>query len=246
MTDRAAYELGIHVVCPDRPGIGRSDFVPERKIVDWPATVTKLADACGWDHFSVLGVSGGGPYARVCAYALGKRVRKAVVVCGVPHYRWIEDSTEIRSDLRRAHRFVSSHQARARRVFGLLRICVGIFPSQLLLRLMLPMVKEPDRSAITTPDRLTQMAEGAREAFAGTAEGLALDLSLLTTDWGFGPADISKPIHFWHGDRDQICPLTDLYENLKGVSHHRVTAVPGEGHYSLPINHNRAILESAV
>ena len=44
---------------PDRPGMGRSDFQPGRRIVDWPNDVLELATALGFDTFAVLGSSGG-------------------------------------------------------------------------------------------------------------------------------------------------------------------------------------------
>ena len=54
-------ELGVRVICPDRPGYGLSDHLPDRSLLDWPADVTALADALGLGRFGVLGVLGGGP-----------------------------------------------------------------------------------------------------------------------------------------------------------------------------------------
>src|SRR5512140_1859845 len=49
-------------IAPDRPGMGGSDFLPGRKMSDWPADVTALADGLHLDRFAILGISGGGPY----------------------------------------------------------------------------------------------------------------------------------------------------------------------------------------
>jgi pimeloyl-ACP methyl ester carboxylesterase len=54
--------LGARLIGVDRPGMGLSDFAPHRYFGDWPEDVSQLADALGLDHFSVVGVSGGGPY----------------------------------------------------------------------------------------------------------------------------------------------------------------------------------------
>ena len=64
-----ATELGVRVIVPDRPGMGRSDFQPRRRIVDWPSDVKELADALRLDDFAVLGSSGGSPYALASARA---------------------------------------------------------------------------------------------------------------------------------------------------------------------------------
>ena len=62
-------ELQLRLVAPDRPGLGLSDFQRGRKLLDWPKDVCELADRFGVFRFTVLGVSGGGPYALACAAA---------------------------------------------------------------------------------------------------------------------------------------------------------------------------------
>jgi hypothetical protein len=41
--------------------------------------------------------------------------------------------------------------------------------------------------------------------------GLAQDLHLVTSDWGFEPADVTRvyhgPFHIWHGDEDNLVPI---------------------------------------
>ncbi len=64
---QAAAEMGIRLIAPDRPGMGHSDFQPNRRLLDWPADVGRLADTLGLDKFGVLGYSGGGPHALACA-----------------------------------------------------------------------------------------------------------------------------------------------------------------------------------
>ena len=61
--DAAARDGGVRLVAPDRPGMGLSTFQPGRRLVDWPADVTSLADALGLERFAVMGWSAGGPYA---------------------------------------------------------------------------------------------------------------------------------------------------------------------------------------
>jgi len=63
----AAERAAVRMICIDRPGMGLSTFQPGRRMLDWPADVAALADALGIGRFAVGGVSGGGPYAAVCA-----------------------------------------------------------------------------------------------------------------------------------------------------------------------------------
>ena len=47
-------QSGLRVIAPDRPGIGGSDFQPNRGFSDWPRDVLALADSLGLDRFPVL------------------------------------------------------------------------------------------------------------------------------------------------------------------------------------------------
>ena len=51
----------------DRPGMGKSTLVRDRKLEEWPGLVARFADHLGIAKFGQLGVSGGGPYVLACA-----------------------------------------------------------------------------------------------------------------------------------------------------------------------------------
>jgi pimeloyl-ACP methyl ester carboxylesterase len=93
--DAAGREYGFRIICPDRPGIGVSDPKPDRTLTDWPDDVADLFDALGVERTSVLGVSGGGPYATVTAALLGQRVDRLAVVCGVGPMSSVEFSERL-------------------------------------------------------------------------------------------------------------------------------------------------------
>src|ERR1041384_820935 len=76
-------EMGLRVIAPDRPGCGLSDFKTRRTIPDWASDLSELADHLGLDHFTVLGISGGGPYAAACAARIPQRVSTAALVCSM-------------------------------------------------------------------------------------------------------------------------------------------------------------------
>lgn len=88
--EEALGRAGLCVVAPDRPGIGGSDFQSDRGFSDWPRDVVCLADHLGWKRFSVLGNSGGAPYAAVCATRIPERVDHVVIVSGGWQMHWLE------------------------------------------------------------------------------------------------------------------------------------------------------------
>lgn len=73
----------MRVISTDRPGIGLSDYKENRKLLDWPDDVVQLADYLKIKRFSLMGVSGGGPYAAACAYKIPERIIKAGIVVGL-------------------------------------------------------------------------------------------------------------------------------------------------------------------
>ncbi|MFH5800912.1 alpha/beta fold hydrolase [Haladaptatus sp. CMAA 1911] len=74
---------GLRILAPDRPGVGESDPILGRGLLDWPTDVVQLADELDVDEFAVIGVSGGGPYALACAYTIPERLTAVTIVSGV-------------------------------------------------------------------------------------------------------------------------------------------------------------------
>jgi pimeloyl-ACP methyl ester carboxylesterase len=76
-------DAGAWLFVLERPGFGVSDSKPGRRLLDWPSDVEVFADAFGLDRFSVVGFSGGAPYALACGYALPGRVTLVGLVVGM-------------------------------------------------------------------------------------------------------------------------------------------------------------------
>ncbi|MFC2004784.1 alpha/beta fold hydrolase [Chloroflexota bacterium] len=79
----SAAQLNARIIAVDRPGMGLSDFKRGRELLDWPDDVIELADALQVDRFAALGISGGGPYAAVCAFKIPERLTATAIVCGM-------------------------------------------------------------------------------------------------------------------------------------------------------------------
>jgi len=54
-----AAELGVRIVSPDRPGVGRSDRHPGASTADFAADAEELLDALGAERCAVMGWSAG-------------------------------------------------------------------------------------------------------------------------------------------------------------------------------------------
>src|SRR5260370_18577591 len=81
--DSIAAGLHAPIITIDRPGLGLSDFQPDRKLLDWPADVAQLADTLKIDKFAAMGLSGGSPDVFAGAYKIPERLTSAIVISGL-------------------------------------------------------------------------------------------------------------------------------------------------------------------
>jgi pimeloyl-ACP methyl ester carboxylesterase len=81
--DKIAADLNIRILTFDRPGYGHSTFVKNLSHSDIAYDLEELLDHFGIRKFSIIGTSGGGPTALVCANHFGKdRLKGTGVMCG--------------------------------------------------------------------------------------------------------------------------------------------------------------------
>jgi pimeloyl-ACP methyl ester carboxylesterase len=246
LVDRAALRLGARIVVPDRPGYGLSDYQPGRRMVDWPGDVEQLADALGFGRFAVLAVSGGGPYGLALCHAAPGRVAAASVVAGLgPVY----DPEAVRP-MRGPARFGF---ASARKAYWLTRLVYGALLGpflrarpELALALLTIAMPESDRATLSQPDTRAVLCAAIREGLRPGVGGALLDFKLYTRDWGFEAAAIRMPVDFWHGEADGTVPLLHSQMLAALLPQARLIQRPGEGHFSLPIQHTDEILEALL
>lgn len=83
-----ALEHNARIITIDRPGVGLSSPQPGRTILDHAKDVQALAAHLKLDKFSIMGVSGGGPYALACAHAIPpSQLRSVALVAGCGTYK---------------------------------------------------------------------------------------------------------------------------------------------------------------
>lgn len=233
--------LGLRLIAPDRPGIGLSDFQPGRTLAGYAADMAALADALGIARFSVLGVSGGAPYAIACAALLPQRVRRLALVCGLGPLDDTASHAEL-SPLARlafglARRWPAGLRGWGALVAGLLRR-----HPQAMLALLRRRLPAPDRHVLADPQFAARQLASWREAFRAGVRGAARDGELYVRPWGLTPAAVVAPTRLWHGGADGTVPVT--------MGRRLAAAIPGcqaefpdhEGHFSLPLHRGKDVL----
>jgi pimeloyl-ACP methyl ester carboxylesterase len=221
---------GIRIIAPDRPGLGLSTGKRGREIADWPDDVRELADALGIARFAVIGISGGGPYAAACAWALPERISRAGIISGVAP----ADGPRLGGGLRRPGRLAFDLLLRVpwllRSVMALGRVGSLRFPERVFqqVRALAPPIDQP---ILDRPEVADCLTAGLRETFRQSGRGAADDLLLLVRPWTFPPQEIRVPVRLWHGEADGVVPVAMGRHLARTLPHCRAEFIAGGGHY---------------
>ena len=111
----------LRIMAVDRPGMGGSDFLPGRTMLDFPKDVAALADSLGLDRFGVIGWSGGGPSALTTAYAIPERLTFVLSLASFPLLNF-EGAPDL---LNKADRFAYTTAHKMPFVFNLFFVLTG-------------------------------------------------------------------------------------------------------------------------
>ena len=240
-TDAPARERGLRVIAPDRPGIGHSDPVAMKSVADYGPELGLLADALGFNRFSLIGYSGGGPYALAAAHRLADRVDAVEIVAGAGEIgAWATFSDLERSD--RQMTWLSLHAPVVAR--AVLRS--ADFGSRLAPRVALwsaaTELPANDRAVLRDLGSPRQALALFTQALAHSSAGVVDDYARLARPWHVALGEISTPVHCWHGTADTLVPLAHTQALLERLPNARLTTWPDEGHLAL-ITHVNDVLE---
>ena len=236
--DGVLSQFGLRLIAPDRPGMGGSDFQTHRSFSDWPEDVVFLVEALGLDRFSVLGVSGGGGYAAVCAAKIPERLSKVVIASG----GWRIDSQAIKEI-----------------GFPLNLMWQVTKHAPILLPLIIKMIsrmdspppkggfdqdKAPpnkilpavDHAVMAQPDRIFSTQRIVSETLKQGTKGPAWDYRLMVREWDFDPTEIRIPLILFHGGLDRNFPIALVRRTVNGLPSAHLITCPEEGHISILVN----------
>ena len=213
-----AEAAGVRIIFPDRPGLGRSSFMPGRAILDWPEDVAALMDHLEVDRFYVAGVSAATPYALACGVALAGRVAAVGVIAGSIPRRDLErtgvaalavDDPDAAFAAIRAERAAVEPSAGAQRAAAR---------------------PEPDGSLYARPDVQAALAAAGQETYRQGADGPSWDTVLSLRPWGFDVDDVATPCRWWHGALDAVVPVARIEEATASLPQHALRVVAEAGH----------------
>lgn len=245
LSDELLQSLHVRLIAMDRPGMGLSDFQPNRRLLDWSRDVLALADHLNIERFTILAYSLGGPYGAACAYAIPERLTRVGIVSGAALFTIPELVENINEGTRR---FLTLPRERPWLSHLFLGTMLGIMPRitpNAFIKNALSLLPEPDRMAISADPALQAgFIRSTREAMRQGTRGAHYESLLTITDWGFRLQDIHTPVLLWHGEADRNIPAAMARYMADSIPNCQATFYPDEGHLSLFKNHAEEIVRS--
>jgi pimeloyl-ACP methyl ester carboxylesterase len=235
--DDVFCHLGLRVIAPDRPGMGGSDFQPNRGFSDWPKDVISLADALGLAQFAVLGNSGGAGYVAACASKIPDRLSAAVIVSGA----WRMDCPEAKNNMPFPHRLFWILASRAPLLLRLLLKMMGSLspkPREKELALLKKRIPSVDYALFAEkPDRIEVLRQTMRESMRQGTKGPLWDLRLYVREFDFQFDEIRMPLKLFHGELDINVPIALVRKVAACLPGAQLVIYENEAHLSTLCNH---------
>ena len=219
-----------HVATFDRPGYGQSTAQRDRTILSAVDDGLAVADALGWERFSVLGISGGGPHALGFGVRAPERiVRLGIAVGGTPSE--LVDPADLIEHNREGLRRVREEGRESLEEFMAPIAEALAADTMAAFDAAMADAPEPDREWMARPEVRATLIEGIGEGFANGPHGWFDDAWLLSTDWGFALADVVPPVYLWYGELDRNVPINAVRKMTAELHVAAFELIPGKGHF---------------
>lgn len=229
--DQPGKKHGYRIIALDRPGIGQSDYLSGRKLLDWPQDVAEIAKYLGIKSFGVIGVSGGGPYALACCYAIPDRLEFSVIMGS-----WgpVAEEPSLWDEMAPLDQFFGKLSKKAPWVFyapfSFLGYAVKMMSPKRFVKSIESSMCEADKELMLDEGMSSFFAEDMKEAFQQGVRGPADDAIILYRKWGFRIEEIKTEVDLYHGEEDKFAPFEfAIYLDAK-LPHSNLHRFPGEGH----------------
>ena len=192
-----AIDLGISIIAVDRPGYGESDRQKHLELSSWPDIIAELADFLNIHHFSVVGFSGGGPYALACAHKLGDRVKRGILVGSLAPFESPAMQAHVNAGFKPLYELAKVDMEAVYQQLSQLAPSAEVF-----MEAMLSAMPAPDRAIFAQAEFNQNYLSNLSHALMLDVWGLVDDLRRVSNPWRFDLVDINCPIEIWHGRDD--------------------------------------------
>jgi pimeloyl-ACP methyl ester carboxylesterase len=228
---QAAHQ-GFRVIAPNRPGVGLSEFVKRSSALDAVDDVEDIASALDLDEFSVIGISGGTPYALAALNRLGPRIVTVTVISGMGPMKLSGALHRMDRRRRMVLEVGSRYPHLAMRFFQKAKGRFLANPDRFLHKLVSTW-SAPDRVAFRRQEVFDLFMKDLEQVFrvGRGPETLSQELAIYRR-FGFSVRHLPPHprITLWHGLSDNIVPVSMAWSMVRSLPNAEAHMVPG-GHF---------------
>lgn len=239
-TEATAGELGLTLFCVDRWGYGGTALNPRPSLRAFAADMAEVLDHLAIDRVSVVGVSGGGPFAVALAAVMPDRVASLALVAPVGDVARAPSGEGFRS----FHRFCFSVLPRipgaTTAVFSLYRALLKAAPLT-AAGLISARAGAGDRRIVLMPDVRARLAETFATGLDRGVAGPACDLALFARPWDVDVGRIRAATRVWLGSEDRNVPIGPVEALASAVPDAQLVRLASQGHYWIALNYREVL-----
>jgi pimeloyl-ACP methyl ester carboxylesterase len=234
--ERHARDTNVRIIAIDRPGIGLSGYLPQRNLLDWSSDVESVANKLSITDFSVVGFSGGAPYALACAFAMPHRVRSVSVVGGMGPFEYKESRRDNAMLIPRQWEFI-------RRIIGTTLARQSRKNADKFAKNQIRLLPKVDSQYLSIEGKREKLAELFRDHFRQGPHGFIMETNIYREAWGFALRDIKPSVQLWHGTVDRNVSVQTARRIVREIPDCNGHIIEEEGHFSLIGKYLKDILQ---
>lgn len=232
---RYADEHGVRLLGIDRPGCGLSTAHLYHRLAEYSYDLGPALNRLGIEKFSVVGLSGGAPYALAAAHAFPDRVPTIGILGGVVPSGGDEGAkgglVGIANKFRGLLPMMS--EPGGAMLTSLIRGVKRVGPlGENLLSLYGLTTPPKDREFLAVPENREMFLDDIVNSGSHGMRSVVYDGILFTRYWGFSVAEVTQPVTWWQGDKDNIVPLSHAQHIVEVLPNAELRVLEGGGHLS--------------
>jgi len=228
-------EMSIILYSIDRPGIGLSSPHENRTVIDWAHDIEHFCSVLKISRYSVVGVSGGAPYALACASMLHQHMDHVALISGLAP---IDNSMNLREMDPRIRIVFKIARRHPLLLNGYLSFVYKFFKNKPTdaFNYFMSNLPEYDKRLFSTTKIANMFESDIAEAFKNGGEGVVNEIQTLLKPWGFELDKIKMSVDMWHGTSDTIVPF-GLFKYLVNELPHVIPHVIKNGGHFIALEH---------
>lgn len=239
-----AQKFGFRIISIDRPGIGQSEPIPKRTLQHIPPLIEELANHLSFQHFYLIGVSGGCPYTLATACAFNDRVLGTGIVCGAPPLSELPNRSEMIWPYRALLNMKPALPYLLPSALPLVKWVSSKNYTDAPLSWVVGCLSSEDKKMMAENLSSEYSLDSFREALTQGSNGMLEDSEIYTAPWNLDYAQITSPVHFWHGTADRNIPFAMAQHLFNQVPNAVPHWLEEEGHYTVPQKYSSEILKA--